>query len=226
MLTRVANSALSQSYFTGLFGVIDAINNPDQGGAKVLADLARGFVPMSGLLRNVQRVTDSTVRAPRGLLESVMSGIPGASHAVPAQINRFGEETQRTGSPMRSLMVPEVEPVTADPLDLELERIGVQIGRPSDRLEMVDRKTGTRHQLSPAEAQQLRIARGTSARATMERVMRSSSYQRAPDPMKRVMVERALGSSGSRTSNVARRAFMSGRPDALEALIERARRGQ
>jgi hypothetical protein len=225
MSTRVANSALSQSYFTGLFGAIDAINNPDQGASKFFSDLARGFVPMSGLMRNVQRAVDPVVRSPRGLIENLAAGVPGLSQTVPAQIGRFGDERQRSGNIIRrSVLVPEVEPVTADPIDLELERIGVNVGRPSDRLEMGNRRTGQRQQITPEQAQQLQVARGTAARAMLERVMQSPGYAKQPDTVKRIMVERALDAASNRTSNVARRAFMSGRPDALAALIEQSRR--
>lgn len=224
MSTRVANSALSQSYFTGLFGAIDALNNPDQGASQFFADLIRGFTPLSGLMRNAQRAVDPVVRRPRGLMENVAANLPGLSESVPASIGRFGDERRRSGSAVRrSVMVPEVEPVTADPIDLELERIGVQIGRPSERLELMDRRTGVRSQLTPEQAQQLQVARGTSVRAMLERVMQSPGYARQPDAVRRQMVERAIDAAGNRASNVARRSFMAGRPDALAALIERSR---
>lgn len=220
MLTRVANSALSQSYFTGLFGVVDAINNPDQGAARALADLARGFTPLSGLMRNVQRAADPVVRSPRGLVENVKAGLPILSESVPASIGRFGQERTRTGGVLRrSVLVPEVEPVTADPIDLELERLGVAVGRPSDRISMTDR-AGQKVQLTPDQAQQLRIARGTSTRGILELVINSPGYRRQPDSIKALMVERALSSASSRASAVARQAFLNGRPDMLDRLAQ------
>lgn len=223
---RVAKSALSQSYFTGLFGLMEAVNDKEGSAMRWAKDLARGFVPMSGFQRNLQRAVDPVVRSPRGMKESLMADIPGLSQQVPAQIGRWGQESQRSGNiARRSFMVPEIEPATMDPIDQELARLGVAVGRPSDTLNLRTGALGTSRQLTRDEATQLQVARGSSVRAALEQIINAPSYANLPESVQRLLVERAIDGARTRTGNVAKLAFQTGRPDLLAALIDQARGG-
>jgi hypothetical protein len=54
-LARSVNSFLSQSFLSGLFDVVEAINDPERSAARVAARTATGFMPLSGLVRTVQQ---------------------------------------------------------------------------------------------------------------------------------------------------------------------------
>src|SRR5690606_12679058 len=65
-IARVARSGLDRSYFQGIASLVNAIENPEHGATRAIVDLARGFMPLSGFSRNLQRFADPTLRDPQG----------------------------------------------------------------------------------------------------------------------------------------------------------------
>ncbi len=225
-IARVANTAISQTYMQGIFGLVGALENPEGGAVRFARQLARGFVPLSGAMQSAAKATDPIYREADTLVEELQRVTPGLSKNLRPRLDRWGRPIERTGSAIRrAALVPEVEPVKDDRVTQELERLGIRVSVPTSRIDLGDRRRGEPgRQLTREEAYDLRGIRGQTQRAAIARVVASGSYDALPDFIKRERIEDALSRSGRRTSRVTRNALRRNRPDLMTSLRERARR--
>jgi hypothetical protein len=214
-MLRVGKSALDQSFLSGLGDLVKAINDPERASSGFFARVASGFVPLSGLQRNVAQFIDPTVRQPEGVIETLKTGIPGASFTVQPRLTRFGEAAQRERQ--SAVVVPEMTPVTTDPVALELSRLGLDIGLPTDRINFSEMAPGAR-QLTGDESFTLRQTRGRATRVILDSVMNMPGYKGLPDVLKAELLRRALRDQMGDVNDVARIALQGGRPDLLQNL--------
>lgn len=218
-ISKVAKSALNQSYLQGMFSLVDAINNGQGSADKLIQQIAQGFVPGAGFLRNVTQGVDPLIRDPEGVKQGVMANIPGLSQNVSPLLGRFGEPIERSGSALRRFMgVPEVEPTTNDWIDRELNRLGVNVGNPTDRLTLPEWVKGDR-KITEEQAVLLRQARGRATRASLAQLMRAPGYARMPEWAKTQMVRRAINRGTLQAANAARISFATGRPELLARMM-------
>jgi len=228
-LQGVARSALSQSYLNGLGTLMEALQADDMSAELWLNNFARGWIPFSGMARNITRAIDPTLRQPRGLAESVAANVPGLSQTVAPRLTRWGEPTQLSGSALRRFAgIPEIEPQRQDPVDQELARLGLAVGRPSERIDLRG-PSGERLKTEPAWGQQIRESRGKAHRAGMLMLMGSPAYQSAPDLIKTMMVRSVLASTSRDASGAAEAAIRLGKPELARTFLapyyERAAQG-
>ena len=101
-LGRSLSSFLSQSFLSGLFDFVEAINNPERSWARVAGRTASRLVPLSSSVRTVQQGLDPVVQQPRGIQETVEAGLPGRSLSLRPRLTRFGEPVVREGGPLRA----------------------------------------------------------------------------------------------------------------------------
>lgn len=184
---KTVKSTLQQSYLNGL---AQLINDMDRGNlARSTATTAQALIPFSGLQRNIAQAIDPTVRQPRGFVDSLKTGIPGASKTVEPRLTQYGEEATRQGGPLRrGLMVPAVSDVVDDRVTQELSRLKVNLGLPS--ADLTERKQPVK--LSEDQSFELRKARGQRVREELERVMNNPGYDRLPDERKKAILESAI----------------------------------
>lgn len=219
-ITRMGRSVLSQSFLTGLNDILNAMDEGGTQGAKVLENTLRTFVPLQGTLRNVQRAIDPVVRQPRTFGEQIKAGLPGLSTEVEPMLSRYGEPIVRAGGPLqRSIAVPEMEPQRRDWIDEELTRLNIQIGRPSNRVEIRNPATGELYRLTPEQATAIRENRGKSTRAELAMLMGIPGYTELPDTLKRELIMRARGQAASDASQAAEIATITGDFSALERML-------
>jgi hypothetical protein len=178
-------SFLDQSFLSGLFDFVEAVNDPERSATAFAGRLASSGVPFTGAVRTAQQAADPVVRRPRTVSDTVKAGVPGLSTSVAPRIDRFGEVVTREGGPARRALDPfNVSSSKRDPVAAELARLGVQLSLPSAR---VSDQQVTRPQ--EVETQQ---RRGRAVRASLERLMGTPGYQRMSDTLKVEVVERAI----------------------------------
>lgn len=191
----VAKTVLDQPFLQGISGAIESAKNPVQAGSKVAQNVATGLVPASALVAGIARGSDPTVREVHGVGDAIQARIPGLSQRLPAQLNQFGEPIQREGGWLDAII--NLTPIRtdkrdSDPLLREIDRLGVQISRRSERIprEQVLRE-------GPALRQRL------------------TDIARAPlsDEAKRQQMEDAIQQVRSRASAETARMGASGRPE-------------
>jgi hypothetical protein len=216
---KIAKSALNQSYLQGLFSLVDAINNGQMSAGKFAEQIAQGFVPMAGMGRNVAQAMDPVIRDPRGIPEALMANTPGLSTRVSPRLGRYGEPIERTGTALRRFLgVPEVEPTTNDWIDKELNRLGVSLGSPTDRITLPEWVKGDR-KITEEQSLLLREARGRATRASLFQLMRSPGYAKMPEWAKTKMARKAIQRGTYMAANAARISFASGRPELLSRMM-------
>lgn len=222
-LQGIAKSALSQSYLQGLFALVGAVQSDESMADMWLQNMAKAFVPFSGFWRGVSRSMDPVVRKPRGVLQAVQADLPGVSQNIPPRIGRYGEPiTRERPGWAAGFFVPEIEGQKADPVDMELSRLGVYLPRPAGRVEIRDR-AGNARKLSQQDEQMAAEARGVSRRAVLLQLMQSPQYRQTPDVFKRLLVRRALNQASRFGSEAARYGIVTQNRNVLEQILARPR---
>lgn len=191
MVATVAGSVgsiLDQSFFASLNDVLNAINDPDRAGQS-LSLMSQGLVPASGLLRNITQAVDPVVRRPEGILEAMMTVIPGVSKRVPARLGRFGEEITRPGSPIRrGFVVPTFSTESQDDIGALLERLDITLTVPRTRFTV----RGERVTLSREQQFSITQAIGAERRSRLEQLLAQASFDRGTEDRQRRRVEAAI----------------------------------
>lgn len=186
-IAKFAGSFLDQSLLSGLFDVVEALNEPEWAAERYAGRLVSSAIPFTGAVRTVQQFMDPVVRRPEGIRETVESGIPTLSERVPARIGRFGQEVTREGGPIRRAADPfNVSSEQTDPVALEIDRLGVRLGVPVGRLEVEGEN------LSRTQSQELKTLQGQAIRTALERLVTGSGYARGSDEQKKDWVDRAI----------------------------------
>jgi hypothetical protein len=120
-----------KSYLAGVGSWMEAINDPDRAGGRVISQLAGSIVPALVNQTN-QAYVDPKIRYVRGSVDAIMARIPGLSDKLEARLDIFGREQLRPGrlgpdiaSPMR------VSEAKKDPVLDEMNRLGMAVSMPS-----------------------------------------------------------------------------------------------
>ena len=186
-------SLLDQSFLAGLASLLDAVNDPTRYGGRWLALFAQGFVPFSGLARNITQAIDPVYRKPQGVKESVQSIIPGQSERLTPRRERFGEEAKRTGPWwQRGFIVPEVSKVVDDSVTATLATLKVQPQAPRPALTV----RGERVPLTREQEDVISHAIGRERRAAVDQVLASPAFPRRDEDGQRKTLEDAIAEAG------------------------------
>ena len=186
-------SLLDQSFLSGLATFLNAVNDPTRSAGRWLALFAQGFVPFSGMARNVTQAVDPTYRRPQGVIESVQAIVPGQSERLLPRRGRFGEAAQRTGSLVqRGFVVPEVSKAVSDDVTATLARLGVRPQAPRPQLTA----RGERLTLTREQEDIISHAIGRERKAAVDRVLASPAFSRRDEEGQRKALEDALTEAG------------------------------
>jgi hypothetical protein len=117
VLAKTANSVLDQSYLSGMMGLVSAITDYERRGDAFVGRTLTGFIPGSGLLRNVRDVVDDAVRAPEGISENIQASIPGLSSNIEPRLDMAGRTVRKSGNALvRGINPVEVSASKPDPV--------------------------------------------------------------------------------------------------------------
>lgn len=195
--SATGGAILSQSFLSGLSDLNMALSDPGRYGERFAARIAQGFVPASGLSRNVAQAIDPVVRDPKGsLTDNLKTIVPGMSQDVAPKLDRFGEEVKRPGGPFtRGLSPIGISPESKDPMIVELTKIGMNdIGLPPKRLSALPSKHIPAMDLTIEERQTY----GRARRAAIEAVLRQPQYQQLDEEQKRAAIKKAVDTAAER----------------------------
>lgn len=185
-LASQASSQFQSSYLSGLGDMISAIYDDTGNKAEqFVTRLAQGFVPASGLARNVAQGIDPVVRKPQNMIERVEAALPGLSKGVQPRLSRFGEPVVREGGPLRrAVPVPGSSTVKQDPIAEKLSILGIKLNLPDDQMQIGK----TRVKLSEEESFALRQAKGQEVRKGLERYVGNPAFERkSPEAQERIL---------------------------------------
>jgi len=130
--TQIGRNLISQTYLEGINNIFQAVEDPDRYAGDFIENFALGFVPGVSFLRSITRITDPTVRDPKGLEEALRASIPGLSTSVTPKRNVFGEDIVRPGGAIQQLFPIKSSKEQINAVDQELARLGLTVGYPTD----------------------------------------------------------------------------------------------
>lgn len=99
-----AKSIESQSFLQGLNGILSAVNDPERSLNKYVTTTASSAVP--NLVRTATRAFDDVQRDPKGLVQGLMSAVPGLRDNLPVKQDAFGQPLARPDNPANTLLNP------------------------------------------------------------------------------------------------------------------------
>lgn len=138
---------LDVSYVSQLSDLMENISRGD-GGYKAMRRFGQrfptSFVPYSSFLRSMARATEAVttgkvvLRDPRTISEAVRAQIPFLTETVPARKTVFGQEILLPGGPIRQWLPYKASKATNDPVELELQRLGINPGMPARKIRGIE----------------------------------------------------------------------------------------
>ncbi len=184
-------SLLDQSFLSGLSDTNAALNDPARYGKQWASRFAQGFVPMSGLGRNVAQAIDPVVREQKTVEGSIRSVVPFASKTVEPKLDRFGQPVVRPGGAFNRGFNPlTLSTESKDPLLEELGRLKVEsIGTPPTKLE--DTKASPGRELTSAERQEM----GVAVRSALETLFARPGWKDLDEDVARDLVGKAVSTA-------------------------------
>ncbi|KMO36661.1 hypothetical protein VQ02_14900 [Methylobacterium variabile] len=169
-----------KTYLTSLNDALDVLRTPDRSLGKVAGGMAANFVPFASGLRFIN--PDPLMRETRSVVDKIKATVPGLSDRLPPQRDIFGDPlTVHKGLWVHGAgglvdaevrrMVDEAGVLPFGPPDSAFRGVDLRDVRTADGRNAYDRY------------QELagHLPRGPSMKATVERIMRTAAYQKAPD---------------------------------------------
>lgn len=200
----LGSTMLDQSFLSGVADFNAAMTNPEQYAKNWAARTAQGFVPMSGLSRNIAQTIDPVVRdvtdpsLVRQTVKGIQSVIPGVSDTLPARLDRFGRPVVRTGGRAAGMLPVTVdEGPRQDPVISGLQALGItSIGLPPRTIGRKGSRTSPLRTLTHAE----RARVGQATREALERLFETSlpQLQRMDPTAAEMRVRRVVDEARSR----------------------------
>lgn len=187
ILAATAQSALARSYIAGLEETLNAIQDPERYADRWLETTAAGFVPASGLLRNVTQAVDPVVRDPQGVGDAVKSILPGASTSVKPRLTRLGDDVTRPGGPLlRGFSPYNYSPDSTDDVVVALKKKDLTIPVLPKKLAATAKFPG--RELTIEEQRQI----GRAEREALRKLFRRSNWDRLDTDAAARLVSRTI----------------------------------
>jgi hypothetical protein len=213
-LGSIGKTMTEQSYLQGISNLIGAFSETDSRAASAFA----GMIPVPSIVGQIATAVDPTARETHTVREKVQAKIPFASRSLPARLDPFGQEIQKTPGGIRgaaeSLLDftnPKTDASTALTRELERLKIGLSAVSPSYQA------GGEKIQRSQETIRELTKEIGPEYRNKLEELIRTKSYNEADDEQRGKMLRRAMDQVKKPVYN---REKLSGLEDRIKSRLE------
>jgi hypothetical protein len=184
-IAKVATrTVLEQPMVQGVSETIEALQDPEARGEKVIGSMAGSFVPT--ILSDVGTAMDDRRREitkgsfAGAVKQGVQSRVPGWRESLPERKDVFGKPLEAKKSAAVNPFLSSTAKEDSDKLARELVAAGVQVGKPAKKKDESDEEFEVR-----------KAATGSAMEAELRRVVRSSIYDRSSADKKHDMLEKA-----------------------------------
>ena len=184
---NIPRELLQASYLRGVSELFDAINKPDTSGNRFMGNIATGFVPFSGALRQTAYAMDDAQRNPKSLGDYITNIIPGASKTLPERIDSFGNIVKRP-SGLMAFAPEKASTASNDPLEVEMARLQIY---PPDAAPSYT-VAGKHIKLSGIQTRNFQRQVGKAVHQAATDVISGEGYQDMADEDKKVVLEKAM----------------------------------
>ncbi len=191
---KLTYSFANKTFLSGITNFVNALVSPEEYGEQFISQYTSGFVPFSGVMRNVRQMTDTTVREPQGIGERIANQVPGLSTTIPAKVSSFGEPIERKPIGITKFAPFPITRAESNTVADELSRLDMSISYPSKNLR--DLITGKNKKLTREEYNQLLVRKGGVSTNTLQRLIATDYYSRLPDNLKEKLVQSVTSQIG------------------------------
>jgi len=186
-----SKNVTSKTWMTGMSNLLEAIENPDRYGPKVIEGFIRSMIPRG--VAQFERVGDPEHRYVRTLMDAIKQDVPGWSSSLPANLNIWGEPiVYQSGGFITGMINPfyasEFKP---NDLDKELDRLKIGFSPPPETIP----NTGGQLMFDPWEYHDFAERAGQIAKARIEKVITSREYKDSNDLIKEMRIRRTYDSA-------------------------------
>lgn len=159
----------NQPFLTGVNDLFSAFENENQL-QRFLNNFVSGNIVPTGV-RGITRAISPEVKKPVGVVETIVSRLPGFEKGVLPRRNAFGEPIQIPGTPLERFVSPvRVTREFITPVDAELKRLGLTVSFPGTRISNL--------KLTPEEFDELLRNSGPAIKRALGNLIALPSYQK------------------------------------------------
>jgi hypothetical protein len=216
-------TVLEQPMMQGLQETVDALQNPEAKGERVLASQAGSFVPT--LVSDVAAATDTVKREtkPESLTSSVGTGfasrIPGLRQGLPERTDVLGRPLEERAKNAVVPTIPSEAKEDSDPLIRELVQQGVTFGRPGKRQGETPDEYRLRSQLTG------RLIESAIREAVTDPRYAGLPQRSSGDDIRKLVIEEAVGKARREMNDVLqddryKNQTPEGRANLMRSLID------
>lgn len=211
MLYSFAKNIQSKTFLQGLTGFFNVLSDYPRYGDEWINRMGGSLVPTA--VAQVSRARDPIARKPGSVKEAITNRM-GGGQSLPPMIDVFGKPITSDMDPLERLLSPvQRRKVVEDPIIDEMNRLGITLSVPSERL------TVEGHELTRAQKSTLAQARGQGVKRELDEILASPAFQRGDDDARRDRIERAINQARDRVSARARARIRRDLPLTLEDLL-------
>jgi hypothetical protein len=169
--------------FQSLANLFEAFHDPDRFGPRWVASTASSFIPFSSLLSQTASVMDPSMREAKTIID-------GFKYRVPVLRETLLPKRDWSGQPIDNPQFGNIirqRVVNRDPVDLEMDRLGLHAAPPQDRLGGV--------KLPPQLYDRYQVMAGELTRQVLERLVAQPNWYRTPEFVRAELFRRLIAMS-------------------------------
>jgi flagellum-specific peptidoglycan hydrolase FlgJ len=200
--TAIGQYILDNTFLQGLSDTVNVLHDPTRYGPQFVQGLVASYGPYSAMGRQVQRAMSVASRNPhdgwQGLVDALAANYPGVSSLVPEATNALGEPRTQGISGAAAFALPIRADISRDEPTLKILRDNsIAIPNEPKALNVI----GGSIELSEAEQDQLKRARGAAIIQGVQAVSGTAAYQRADVGLRNEMLKRELNFDSQRVND-------------------------
>jgi hypothetical protein len=196
----ITKNIASKTFLEGISGVLQAIHDPERYGGSFVNSFAGLVVP--SFVAAPARSADPYQRVVTGFGEAVQNRIPDfglglpipARQELPVQSMLFGGERRNPAAGQAAFTGIQTAPAVQTEVQREVARVKVDYDLPGKKLKGVE--------LEGADQARYQAISSQYADPMLENMIASPVYQNASDPMKKILLEKALQRSRKIATNL------------------------
>jgi hypothetical protein len=201
--TAIGAYVLDNTFLQGLSDTVNVLHDPSRYAPKFVEGLVSSYGPFSSLGRQVQRAMGTASRNPRegllGLVDALEANYPGLSANVPEATTAIGEPRTQGISGVAAFALPIRADIERDEPTLKLLRENDVSIPPEPKQVNIGR--GQSIDLTEAEQDQVKRARGAAIKQAVDQVQQTRAWQGADLATRNALLSQAVN-FGTQTANV------------------------
>jgi len=216
LIAGFTKNTLDKTFMTGVKSIMSVWLDHERYGKTYYKNMVNAIAPLSGIRRDLAKLSDDTIKESFGAMEKLRASTPGFNKDLPNRLDNYGEPIV-----FDTVLSPWATSVsTKDKVKLEMQRLAettrsVAITRPSKRIEGIKLTSQQYHDFVQYARKDMEV-NGMNFKDTMQDIIESDMYQEAPTDDARVLMLNTV----KRSFDEAAKAWMRQSDEALSEKIQ------